>query len=149
MTAPQELIPILEQLSQAYPEKQLEAETLQVYLDNLDDIPLYVLKAAVRRHIQSSQWFPRVSELRQSAARLAGTSHFESLPPRPIDRLLLEAQALEDAFYHGRTLEPASWQRLAHNFANAGRHFAAEYTLEKLRRLEGILEKEKEDEKKV
>ena len=143
MTAPQELIPILEELSQAYPEKQLEAETLQVYLDNLDDIPVYVLKAAVRQHIQSSQWFPRVSELRQAAARLAGTSHFESLPPRPIDRLLLEAQALEDAFYHGRTLEPESWQRLANNFASAGRHYAAEYTLEKLERLKGILEAER------
>jgi hypothetical protein len=116
MSTPQEIIPILEQLSLAYPEKRLEAKTLQVYLEHLDDIPPYLLEAAVRAHIQASAWFPRVAELRALAARLAGTSQFDTLPERPLDRLLLEAQALEDAFYHQGQLDPTEWHRLAEMF---------------------------------
>jgi hypothetical protein len=137
MSAPREIIPILEQLGLAYPEKRLEAATLQVYLENLEDIPPYLLEAAVRAHIQASSWFPRIAELRALAARLAGTSQFDTLPERAMDRLALEAQALEDAFYHEGRLEPAKWQALSEKFERCGRHFRAEYTLEKLGRLEG------------
>ena len=135
MSAPQVIIPILEQLSLAYPEKRLEAATLQVYLEHLDDIPPYLLEAAVRAHIQASGWFPRIAELRSLAARLAGTNQFDTLPERPVDRMLLEAQALEDAFYHEGLLDPAEWRALSAKFERCGRHFRAEYTLEKLSRL--------------
>jgi hypothetical protein len=138
MSVPQQIIPILEQLSLAYPEKRLEAATLQVYLENLDDIPPYLLEAAVRAHIQASGWFPRIADLRALAARLAGTSQFDALPETPVDRLALEAQALEDAFYHERRLDPAEWHALSQKFARCGRHFRAAYTLEKLERLQGM-----------
>lgn len=89
MSTPQELISALEPLSLAYPEKRLEPATLQVYLENLDDILVYLLEAAVRAHIQASGWFPRIADLRALAAKLAGTSQLETLPERPVDRLLL------------------------------------------------------------
>jgi hypothetical protein len=82
--------------------------------------------------------FGLVPALRTLAARLAGTSQFESLPARPVDRLLLEAQALEDAFYHQGLLDPAEWRALSEKFERCGRHFRAEYMLEKLGRLEGM-----------
>ena len=138
MSTPQEMIPILEQLSLAYPEKRLEASTLQVYLEHLDDIPPYLLLAAVRAHIQASGWFPRIAELRALASRLAGTQQFDTLPETPVDRLLLEAQALEDAFYHQGQLDPQAWRSLSARFERCGRHFRAEYTLEKLGRLQGM-----------
>jgi hypothetical protein len=140
MSAPQEMIPILEQLSLAYPEKRLEAQTLQVYLEHLDDIPPYLLEAAVRAHIQASSWFPRIADLRVLAARLAGTNQFDTLPEKPVDRLLLEAQALEDTFYHQGRLDQAEWEKLSEKFARCGRHCRAEYTLEKLGRLLGMVE---------
>jgi hypothetical protein len=136
MSACSELIPVLEQLSLAYPEKKLDAGTLQLYLDNLDDIPLYLLESAVRAHIQSSSWFPRISDLRTLATRLAGTSLFESLPDHPQDQLLHQAQALEDAFYFDGHFDPAEWRLLAQLFERSGRPYRAEHTLEKLRRLE-------------
>ena len=135
MSTPQQMIPILELLSRAYPEKRLEAATLQVYLENLDDIPPYLLEAAVRAHIQASGWFPRIADLRTLAARLAGTSQFDCLPESPVDYMLLEAQALEDAFYRQGRLDPAEWHSLSHRFERCGRHFRASYTLEKLGRL--------------
>ena len=142
MSTPEQMIPILEQLGLAYPDKRLEAATLQVYLEHLDDIPPYLLEAAVRAHIQASGWFPRIADLRALAARLAGTSQFDTLPERPVDRLLLEAQALEDAFYHQGQLDPAAWHKLSEKFERCGRHFRAEYTLEKLGRLRGMLEEQ-------
>ncbi len=138
MTTPEQIIPVLELLSLAYPDKRLEAATLKVYLENLDDIPIYVLEAAVRAHIQASSWFPRVSDLRAQAARLAGTSLFETLPERPIDRLLEQAFALEHAFYHEGHLDPAEWEALSKMFERSGRIYRAAYTLEKLARLQSV-----------
>jgi hypothetical protein len=138
MSTPQQMIPALEMLSLAYPEKRLEAKTLQVYLDNLDDIPVYLLEAAVRAHIQASGWFPRIADLRALAAKLAGTKQFDTLPERPVDYLLIEAQALEDTFYHEGRLDEAEWRALAEVFERCGRHFRAAYTLEKLGRLQSV-----------
>lgn len=80
--------------------------------------------------------------MRALAAKLAGTSQLETLPERPVDRLLLQAQALEDAFYHQGHLDPAEWQALSQMFERCGRNFRAAYTLEKLARLEGTVQGE-------
>ncbi len=43
---------------------------LQTYLSTLDDIPPEILELAAYDHIAQSQWFPKVSELREAAVRV-------------------------------------------------------------------------------
>ena len=138
MTDPDRLLPLFSLLSLAYPEKRLSSETLQLYLELLSDIPDYLLEAAVRAHIQASPYFPRLSELRSLAQRLAGGRTFDSLPPEPFDRLAAEAQALEDAFYQEGELDVQAWESLEERFERADRPHRAEHTREKLRRLKAI-----------
>jgi hypothetical protein len=136
MSSPSEILPILETLAAAYPEKAHDKRTLALYLEHLADIPAHWLEAAARRHIDTSNWFPRIAELRRAAAQLAGTGFFESLPERPVDFLAVQSQALEDAFYAGGELDEAAWRRLAAQFERCDRPHRAAHTLEKLARLE-------------
>lgn len=88
--------------------------------------------------VTSSPFYSKISEIRQAAARIAHTSHFDQLPPEPVDRLAQLAQELEDSFYHAGALDPAQWQALAQAFTAADRPHRAEHTLEKLHRLQSI-----------
>ena len=128
----------LKKLTAAYPERKVERATLEVYVEELGDLPDWLLEAAVDEVIRQSAWFPKISELRQAAARLANTRSFESLPRRLVNALSAEAQALEDAFYHEQRLDPAAWAALAQAFEAAGRPHRAGFAREKLRRLEWI-----------
>lgn len=144
MAASKDAVPLLKSLADAYRDTRFEQATLKLYLDHLADIPLPLLKAAVAEHIRSSPWFPKISELRQAAARLANTEHFETLAPAPLAgetaaevwSLIIDAQALEDAYYTEGRLEPAAWQSVAAAFDRLDRPFRAEFTREKLRRLQ-------------
>lgn len=127
---------ILKTLVDAYPDHRIEKRTLQIYLERLADIPAYLLAAAAQAHIESSTWFPKISELRQAATRLANTRDFSTLPPYPVDYLLNEAYALEDAFYYEGRLDPDEWERLALRFERLDRPYRRDYTREKLRRLQ-------------
>ena len=133
-----EIAAILKTLLSAYPDHRIEKSTLQVYLDRLADIPAYLLAAAAEAHIEKSNWYPKIAELRQAAARLAGTQDFSTLPPYPLNRLIAEAIALEDTFFYESRLDPAEWERLALKFERLDRPNRAEYTREKLRRLQSI-----------
>jgi hypothetical protein len=139
MTQTNVILTVLETLSIAYPDRPRDEQTIDLYLEHLGDIPAYLLRAAADYHIQHSAWFPKICELRQAAARLAGTDQFNTLSPVPIDHLQCEAVALEDAFYHEQFLDPAEWHALAKKFERANRPYRAAYTLEKLARLESIL----------
>jgi hypothetical protein len=136
MSTPDEIIEVLETLALAYPEKANDKRTLALYLEHLADIPAHLLASAARQHINTSNWFPRIAELRSAARKLAGTPYFESLPERPIDLLAAQAQALEDAFYAHGELDEAAWRKLAAQFERCARPHRAAHTLEKLRRLQ-------------
>ncbi len=136
MTQTSVILTVLETLSIAYPDRPRDEQTIHLYLEHLCDIPAYLLRAAADYHIRHSAWSPKICELRQAAARLAGTDQFDTLPPTPIDHLQYEAVALEDAFYHEHHLIPAEWHALAEKFERADRPHRAAYTLEKLARLQ-------------
>jgi hypothetical protein len=140
MTPNAHLIPLLTRLYLAYPEKDHDPATVTLYLDSLADIPAWLLERAVQRHIETSEWFPKISDLRQLAARLAGTCQFEQLAPFPVDRLTAAAQALEDAFFHEGRLDPAEWEQLAGQFERLDRPHRADHTRDKLRRLQLVRE---------
>jgi hypothetical protein len=133
-----EIAAILKTLAEAYPGQRLERPTLQAYLERLGDIPAHLLAAAAEAHIAQTAWFPKISELRQAAARLAGTSRFQALDPAPVDHLAAEAQALEDAFYRQGRLEADEWERLAAQYERLDRPHRAAHAREKLRRLQAL-----------
>lgn len=68
---------VLAMLSAEYPEhvNKLSAEQLRnlrdLYTMTLADIDDDDLRAAALRHVNESNWFPKISELRKAAARLA------------------------------------------------------------------------------
>jgi hypothetical protein len=121
-----ELLKILKTLTDAYSSQQIEVDTLQVYLDNLKDIPSWLLELAVARHLRASAWFPKLSELRELAEKIAGLSDFTALDPLPPDLLSREELELEAAFYHQDHLDPHEWEWLAVRFERAGRPHRAQ-----------------------
>lgn len=137
---------LLARLYLAYPDKVHDPATVTLYLDSLADIPAWLLERAIQRHIETSEWFPKIADLRRIAARLANTTHFETLlPPHPLERTALEAnrliaaaQDLEDAFFYEGRLDPAEWQALSAQFDRLDRPHRAAYTFEKLRRLQSV-----------
>ena len=82
-----EIMSSLAQLTHAFPGKAQARETMAPYVELLADIPGYVLKKAVEQYIAQAAWFPKISELRKAAARVAGTDCFWELPETNIDNL--------------------------------------------------------------
>jgi hypothetical protein len=123
---------ILKSLTSYYAGQNIERDALQIYLDNLTDVPAWLLAQAARRHIQASTWFPKVAELRQLAAQIAGTHDFTLLEDLPPDLLYRESRRLEDAFYCQGHFDRQEWDRLAIRYDQAGRTDAAEACRQKL-----------------
>ena len=142
MSPPDQILSILETLSAAYPNRSRDQRTVQLYVERLSDIPVYLLDQAASQHIATSNWFPKIAELRAAAARIAGTSEFHVMGPAPIDTLAAEAFELEQLFWHERTLDPSAWFALADQFERANRPHRAEHTRGKLSQLQTILEEE-------
>ncbi len=123
--------------------KEHDKNTLEIYLEHLADIPFRLLEQAARRHIQTSNWFPRIAQLRETAGRLAGTHDFANLEPNPEDALVSQAAALESDFYHMGKVDVDSWEQLERGFEHAGRPHRAQHTRTKLQRLHQIANKDK------
>jgi ribonuclease BN (tRNA processing enzyme) len=136
MAASKTILAALKRLSLVNPGRPLSSEAAQLYHDHLLDLPDWLLEQSIDRLLESSLFFPKIAEIRQTAAQIAGTTRFDQLPLEQIDRLAAEAQRLEDLFFQTGQLDPAAWQRLSEAFASADRPHRAEYTLEKLRRLQ-------------
>jgi hypothetical protein len=125
--APTEIFAILDRLSQAYPEKRLSKGSLKVYVEELDDIPSPLLEQAASHHIRSSTWFPTVFELRIAAQKIAGTSHLHSLLPPGVDSLDLQAQEMENSYFHHHgKFDSQQWENLARQFERSGRQHRAD-----------------------
>jgi len=133
-----EILTILERLNHAYPDKRLTKATLKLYLGQLSDIPTLLLDQAVSRHIQTSPWFPHISELRQTARQLAGSLDFTSLPPTGVDFLALEAHQLEDDYFHQGRFDLQAWNKLARQLERVGRPYRAEELRHKARHIQDM-----------
>jgi hypothetical protein len=117
---------LLRRLLLAYPEKRLDEATLQVYQQELADIPLALLEQAVTRYIHASPWFPHISDLRQAAHQIAGSPSFAGLPSPGTDSLALEAKQLEDRYFHAGVFQPEAFEKLAVQLERVGRLYKAE-----------------------
>jgi hypothetical protein len=118
---------------------------MDLYVDMLADIPGYVLKRAVEEYIAEANWFPKIAELRQAAANVAGTSRFWELPETLVDSLRGEAVRLEDLFFREGILEADMWEALAEQFEAVGREHGAQGVRKKLRAYQSIAERRPRD----
>jgi hypothetical protein len=121
MASRDQVLDVLTLLSQAYPEKSKSRETLELYVQNLLDIPHRLLEKAAQQHIRVSNWFPRIAELRGTAVELAGTTVFPYSQSEKGDSLAARALALERIFYETGQVEKEPWQMLVRQFELAGR----------------------------
>ena len=117
---------LLKTLASAYPDRQVPRETLKLYVQALEDIPAYILHRAVIAHIQESPWFPRISELRQRAVKIAGAPDFAGLPDKPLDYLRLEEEALWQAFDRTGELDISAMEALLAKYERLGRQAVAD-----------------------
>jgi hypothetical protein len=102
MATSAEIIEILELLSEYY-DRTLTNPQVRVYVRHLSDLHIFSLKHAARNTINSSPFFPKVSELRETAARFP--------PPEP-DPLWDELQSLKLKFLTGGGLDLDAWSDL-------------------------------------
>lgn len=72
---------VLADLARAFPRQPVTADTLRVYLRELDDIPADALEVAVRALIRTSEFFPTVRAIRETVteATLALPGEAEAL----------------------------------------------------------------------
>jgi hypothetical protein len=131
-----DLTSLLQRLLLAYPEKRLDGATLQVYQQELSDIPLGWLGRAVTHHIHTSPWFPHISDLRLAAHKLAGSPSFTSLPASGTDFLALEFRQLEHQYFHDGVFDLAAWEKLAAQLERVGRPYKAEELRQKARHIQ-------------
>jgi hypothetical protein len=99
---------VLITLMDAYPgefkdDVEQKKRTLKVYALALSDVPPDLLKAAALNHIASSIWFPKIAQLRESAAAL-----------------VMKAAGHPDAF--------TAWGEVAHQLRYAGSWHAPQFT---------------------
>ena len=140
MASTAEIVNCLEKLTTAYPGIERTRETMDLYVDMLADIPGYVLKRAVEEYIVEANWFPKIAELRQAAAKVAGTDRFWELPETLVDNLRGEAVHLENLFFREGILDADMWEQLAEQFEQAGREYGAEGVRKKLQAYQAIAE---------
>lgn len=144
MATPNEVFAILEELIAAYPEKALSKNTLDMYFSHLQDIPGVTLAAAAREHVRTSPWFPKIAELRQGAAKLAGAvlldNHYAEGNGH---RSLVGAELdLQEAFFHGEELDVAAWEKLIRGYEEEGYNECAEQSRRRLAHYKRTVEAE-------
>ena len=131
-STPDQVISVLKLLAEYYNHEPTETQA-SIYLDALSDLDPVPLQESARRWIRRSPFFPKVSDLLQIARQIPS--------PAP-DALAYRVQALEDAFYADRTLDPQAWLALADEFERADRPHRALHTRQKLAAFQDIIEQE-------
>jgi len=132
MATPDQIQKVLETLTLAYPTKNLDKLSLELYFKYLADIPGLILEVAADHHIRASNWFPRIAELHSAAARIGGRDDLADLEPKHSNNLNALAIELEKVFFRDGTFNPNEWGTLAERFERAGRPHRAEHTRRKL-----------------
>jgi hypothetical protein len=125
MASPEEILSILETLVQAYPGQKYSRDTFKIYIRHLSDVQPELLRRAVNNHIDTSTWFPRVSEIRAEARQIAGPIGVTDWQPHPYRSLMEIYYELEHDFFHHRILDPAAWLALAEEFDRRDRIYGA------------------------
>ena len=142
MATKEEILDVLETLIHAYPGHKYSENTFQIYIDHLSDIQPDLLRLTVKNLIDTSTWFPRVSEIRAEATRIAGHSGVTNWDPQPFTPLSQIFFELEQDFFHYRILDEDTWITLAKEFDRRDRIYGAAKTRERLAQFKQVLAEE-------
>jgi hypothetical protein len=74
-----ETIRLMAVLAAAFPQVQTTRETVDIYAISLGDIPFDLGMAAVMGLVKTSEWFPKVAEIRGEVSRLR--REWGAIPP--------------------------------------------------------------------
>jgi hypothetical protein len=122
---------ILQRIFHAYPDKPLDESTLKVYEDELAEIPIMLLEQAARQLIRTCSFFPCISELRQAADRIAGTTFTLPAASLGASYLNVEAHLLEKDYFRHAEFDIKKWEKLANQLEQVNRPYRAAEVREK------------------
>jgi hypothetical protein len=111
MSTPSEIVAILELLSEYY-NRTLTKPQVRIYVRQLKDLDPHQLEKAAYAWIDRSPFFPRISELRDTAAVIKSPQQ---------DLMYLEAQSLKREFFISHTLDTGKWKNLIQRLTRSGR----------------------------
>lgn len=103
-----EIVEVMQWLRDAYPRQQITEGQLAVYADMLADVPVDAARAAVRRHVQTSAFFPAVSEIRALAAAVETERRCARCHERVTAARLVDGRLLCETCYAPRRSELAT-----------------------------------------
>jgi hypothetical protein len=119
----------------AYYGKEQTKEQVEFYLEMLAEVEPAALDYAVQTWVKRSQFYPRINELLQTAAR------YTPPPAEPAHVLLRVQYQLEWDFFHEGKLDPQRWETLAENFERHDRIYTAEACRKRFKNYQAILAK--------
>jgi hypothetical protein len=114
-----EIVKLIGALGAAFPNTQLSAPTIKVYVSMLEDIPVEVLTVAVEQSIADCEFLPTVRALRDIAFKL--TSELSSQPTAGEAWGMVKKEIERSGFYRKphfeeplieRTVERMGWREL-------------------------------------
>jgi hypothetical protein len=115
--------------------KEPAKEQLEMYVEMLADVGPAAVDYAVQTWIARSPFYPRISELLQTAAK------YTPPPMEPAQALLRIQHQLEWNFFQEGKLDALQWESLAENFERIDRIYTAEACRKRFRNYQAILAK--------
>jgi hypothetical protein len=116
----------------AYYGKGLTKEQVELYVEMLAEVEAAALDYAVQTWITRSPFYPRISELLQTAAR------YTPPPASPAQVLLRVQRQLEWDFFQKGKLDPQRWEKLAQDFERYDRIYSAEACRKRFKNYQAI-----------
>ena len=114
--------------------KEPAKEQVETYVEMLAEVEPAALDYAVQAWIKRSPFYPRISELLQTAAK------YTPPPIEPAQALLRVQHQLEWDFFQEGKLDPRRWESLAENFERNDRIYTAEACRKRFKNYQAILE---------
>jgi hypothetical protein len=115
--------------------KEPAKEQVEQYVEMLVDVEPAAVDYAVQAWIKRSPFYPRISELLQTAAK------YTPPPIEPAQALLRVQHQLEWDFFQEGKLDTKRWESLAENFERIDRIYTAEACRKRLKNYQAILTK--------
>jgi len=120
VASPEQVLAVIQILSDAYPERQLPKGAINIYINAFYDVPADYLERAAFACIQSSPWFPKVFDLRRQALKIARVQNFDVEPTDSGISLRIRRYKLQRDFANGEPLDESAWLKLIEDCERSG-----------------------------
>jgi len=132
VASPEQVLAVIQILSDAYPERQLPKGAINIYINAFYDVPADYLERAAFACIQSSPWFPKVFDLRRQALKIARVQNFDVEPTDSGISLRIRRYKLQRDFANGEPLDESAWLKLIDDCERSGFTESAEDNVRRL-----------------